>query len=253
MTLAKRKISKTTVQPAQYEMTFARVRARFADLGAIGLISVSLTFPVTLLVLTALYTTPEEFYLRPAIMAAQLPAFLFLAIVIATELVRSMRWTDRKDLFVAAHAAAIIGTLGLVASLMLTQKTVAEQYDTARAAAAQKKALEKIKEWEVKKAEEARAGEGARRAEQDCFTARSAALESATRRKTNASANLRRCRDEFEKNKTIFTATTADVQCREWRRELFIASEDVKTASALTCAPSATGTIGAQPRPVNPP
>lgn len=231
-------------------MSFARqLRAHFADLGAIGLLSATLTFAATGVVFTVLFTTPEDFWLRPAMMSVRLPAFLLLVIVVFTELVRCMRWTDRRDVFVAMHFVTTAATFCVLGFLILTHDSLVQQRATDRATDAQKRAVERLREWQVKSAEEARAAEAARKAEQECLGARKAAVDIASRRKSVAIGALRRCRDEFEQSKTIFTTATSDEHCRAWRRELAVAGEDVKTATALACAPAMTGTVEPRPGP----
>jgi hypothetical protein len=237
--------SKTIVQPDQHELFAKRIRARFADLGTIGKISLSLTTAIMITIFSVLSSVNEDFWLRPALTSACAPIFVLFVLAVVTECCRSMRWTERKDIFAAAHFLTILGTLGVVGFLLVRYDAIAENRAIERATAAQTKAAESRRAWQTKVAEEAHAAEAARKAEEECQKARSAATDIATRRKADAWAALKRCKQQFERDKTIFTTSTADAHCKARQRAIAVANEDLKVANALVCAPAATGSTPA--------
>ena len=232
--MAKSKNYKTIVQPDQLEMSFARrLWASSADVGHMGFLAFSVTLAVC-----GMLAAADDFLLHPALMALAL-----LGVTITTEYVRSMRWTDRKDVFVTTHFLTIIGTLLVLGHLMVSRDTLAQQRASDRAAAAQQKVEESNKAWQERIAEEAKAAEAAKKAEEECKQARLAAIDIATQRKAEAGRELRRCRVEFERDKTIFTTVTMEAHCRTRQGSLGVAIEDLKAANALPCAPASTGSV----------
>lgn len=80
-------------------------------------------------------------------------------------------------------------------------------------------------------------------AEATCNTEREQAVEAATRRRGSARAMLKRCQDDFEEKKTIFSSETVEVHCRPAQRSADGAAAELKRASDQVCAPAATGSV----------
>ena len=116
---------KTVVQRDQYEL-FAEIRARFADLRTIGSILFSLALAVAFSVVSILLSTAEDFWLRPALMSVRWAVIGLFVFVVLTECVRSMRWTDRKDVFASAHMLAIVGSIVVVIWMLQKSDLIAQ-------------------------------------------------------------------------------------------------------------------------------
>lgn len=218
--MAKRQPSKTVIQPDQYDL-FARVRARFADIGAIGSISLLLAVSFCGLVLTSLFAAAEDAWFRPTLMIASIASGCILALAVAIEFARSMRWVENKDVLASMHGLVILGVL-LVGGWMLSQ-----QYSIPQARARQR-------------AEETAAKiEAARLADLECQTRRAEEIELTTKRRADMRVLLQRCKDEFERSRTIFTDATVEQHCKGRRATANAAERDFKVANERICSTGA--------------
>ena len=206
---------KTVVQRDQYEL-FAEIRARFADLGTIGKISFSLASAVAFSVVSILLSTAEDFWLRPALMSVRWAVIGLFVFVVLTECVRSMRWTDRKDVFASAHMLAIVGSIVVVIWMLQKSDLIAQI-----------------------RSDEARS----RAAAEECQRQRSEEIEQATKRETDARSALSGCKMQFEETKTVFTSTTVEMYCKSRYAALNSAAQELKTANAYLCPPTETGSL----------
>ena len=215
-----KKPSKTIVQPDQYEL-FARVRARFADIGALGTVSLLLTISCVICAITACITTSEDFWLRSALMesAASLLTLAFIAVM--AEVVRSMRWVESKATFATIHVLAILGTFAVLAFLLWQTKL---NQDT--------RAIERASEAAKSKA----ATEAIQAAKEACEKRRADEVEKSTKRRADMRTLHQRCREEFERTKTIWTQDTVDQRCRSRQISVEAAEREFKAANSLDCS-----------------
>ena len=100
-----RKPSKTIVQPDQHELFVSQVRARFADIGGLGSVSLGLTLAFSVSFIVMLCSMDENFWFRPALMTVRWPLLGLAVFAVATEVLRSMRWIERKDMLATAYIA----------------------------------------------------------------------------------------------------------------------------------------------------
>lgn len=214
--MAKKK-SKTIVQPDQYEL-FAKIRARFADMGSVGTISFLLTTSIAAIVAATLFSTAEDFWFRPPLLLASLALLVVAALAVFVEFSRSMRWIEHKDLLAVLHGTAILGTFGVLGWMFWQQLSMPKERALQRAEAARIKAA---------KADEA-----------ECQKQRIAEIQSTTKRQSEIRALLQRCKNDFERSRTIFTTETVEQHCRPRRASLAVAQRDLDAASSKICSTS---------------
>lgn len=207
--MAKRQPSKTVIQPDQHDF-FARVRARFADIGAIGSISLLLATSFCGLVLATLFSAAEDGWFRPTLLIASIASCCILLVAVAIEFARSMRWLEDKAGLAGMHAFCILGVV-LVVGLMLWQQFSIPQ----------ERALQR---------------EAARLEDLKCQRERAQEIEDATRRRADMRVLLKRCKDEFERTRTIFTEATAEQHCKARRGQVGAAERDLNTANDRICS-----------------
>ena len=83
----------------------------------------------------------------------------------------------------------------------------------------------------------------AKRKEAACLADRSSQLDQGARRQADARYLLKRCKQEYEDKKTIFTSMPVEVYCKSPQRAVYAAGQELKTATDRLCAPSSTGSL----------
>ena len=217
--MGKRRPSRTVFQPDQADL-FAKVRARFADLGAIGTLSVIVIVSTTIAVFTILFSTNEDFWLRPALLKVRYPLLGLFVLAVAAEFIRSLQLFHHKDGFVAAHFIALTGTFVLFVWLSLQSDTIADT--RAR--------------WKANEAQRRVAAEAmAKAAAEECQAQRTQEIDRATKKQADMRALVRRCKQEFENAKAIFTSDTVEKHCKARSVSLAIAVRGLQEAAARSC------------------
>jgi hypothetical protein len=234
---------KTIPHKDQLDMFTGVVRARFADIGALGTVSITLNPAITLVVWGSLLTTADDFWLRPTLTKLFWPLLICFLLSLTTVVAWSLKLIERRDVFAAAHVLAICGTAVVLPWGFLQINAIEQDRAQQRAMAARAKAeVTERKAAEARaRAEEAeriaaQARADAARAEEDCARQREEAKKRAARRRTDAQTFLQQCKDEFEKAKWIFTQDTAERRCAAQLTEVEAAERAVRVAANRACA-----------------
>jgi hypothetical protein len=182
--------------------------AALRDISALGVMSVSLTAAAALAVLAVvLATTTNEAW--PSLMGMWYPALSLFGAAIVVEVLRCAG-------VVRPGPALTVMQGGLCIAVPIYLSIAVSQHGAF---------------LEAKMAEIA------------CIKNRAADIDQADRRQTGARAALKKCAQEFEQNKTIFTETTVDVACKSPQRVVDVAAQALKSATDRICVPAATGAL----------
>ncbi len=102
--------SKPIAQP-QRRAFLARVRERFANLGAIGKLSLSLSSAFLLAVVTILLSASEDHWLRSLLWMASLPLLVLFVVAASTEFVHGLGWIESKAVVAVIHFAVVVSII----------------------------------------------------------------------------------------------------------------------------------------------
>jgi hypothetical protein len=233
---------KTIPHKDQLDMFAGVIRARLADIGALGTVSITLNPAITLVVWGSLLTTADDFWLRPTLTKLFWPLLVCFLLSLMTVVVWSLKLIERMDVFAVAHLLAISGTAivlpwGFLQINAIEQDRAQERAMVARAKAeeTERKAVEARARAEEAERIAAQARADAVRAEEECLRQRDEAKKRAARRRTDAHGSLQQCKDEFEKSKWIFTQDTAERRCAAHLAEVEAAERAVRVAANRSC------------------
>jgi hypothetical protein len=176
-------------------------------------------------VVTILFSTNEDHWLRAPLTTASVPLLLLLVVAALAEFVHGMRWIDDKAIIAAAHFVVVMGVVTIL-GLLLWQMRVVQA------------AREQLRAEEAARAEAAKL-EAARAADAQCEKERLVAIERATKRRADAGSALQRCLREFERSRTIFTISEPEQYCRTKRVSLSTTQRELDTAKGRICSTGA--------------
>jgi len=182
--------------------------AALRDISALGVMSVSLTGMVALALFGALLATTTEEY-RPILMTMWYPALGLFGSAIGAEVLRCAGLLKPGKLLTWLQ-----GSISLAVPVALGLAVV----------------------WHGDFVE-------AKVTEVRCVKERAAEVEQTDRQQTGTRAALKKCKQDFEDSKSVFTTTTVETACRSAQRAFDAAAQAYKSASDRICAPAATGAL----------